>query len=418
MESVGSAYKLAKSVYGLYNTYQSARSLYGAMQRWRPRSQPPRSFPAFRRKTTSRKKYGRSFVKSGQKRKKSYGKRSYGVKRLKRTVYSMKRKLSKLPTPAPEMWLDLMKLQYHIPQGAQIYTGLGGFATSNLPAPYNFTSSPNDPMTVLACAINNGSGQTIGASKSIILRWRTEYMMTNIDNSPLEVECLCLMPKKDVPVVRSWEFADTTVSAGHVVPSSVAFTFEYWLSHAARMAMVNAGGNVLHDINTLNPNKSSVPDNSVYTNIPGIRLTDIPMFNEFFKIKSTKRRVLQPGEAYKFVKYQSTPKVCVESKWLDAGDYTAGSQTEKWGQLFLAKKGWKIYVWRFQSIPVAQAGGGTASVTLGDGWLNIVQTTNIKHTYLAMDGARYYLPGLLPTNTTEKSIFPGTSTATANAPAT
>lgn len=321
-----------------------------------------------------------------------------------------------IPTPAPYLYMDMMQLKYTIPQGSQLYTGFGGIATLAIATPYNFTSSPTDPHLLLAGPVNNiGSPTPLGKGKTVLKEWRTEYFMTNVDNSPVEVECICIRAKKDLPVVHDWlEAKNAATGAGALTVPQVKHTFEAWLSNAAT-AFGFGISNFWINLATLNPNQTSVPDNTCFTNTPGARLTDIPLFNEFFKIVSTKSRVLQPGEAYKWIKFSKRPKQIIESAWIDAFDFsTAGIQ---FGQMFLAKKGWNYYIWRMQSIPAGSQGGTSANITFGDGHLNIIQTYRYKMAYLSSDQYEYTAPKKLPTNTAEYQLFPGTSQAGPHAPA-
>lgn len=347
------------------------------------------------------------------------GKRPFN-KRRKPNLYRMQKKLNLISTPAPVLNLDWLKLQISVPQGAQIYTGFGGNATQILATPYNFTSSPEDVALMLASPFNNnGSSGPLGQERTIVKEWRTEYFFTNIDNSPVEIECIALKCKNDLPYVRDWKIAKTAATgAGALTIPTAQLTFEAWLAHAAKAGLSFIGGTTLLDLSTLNPNQTATPNNAMYPNLPGARLTDIPLFNDHFKIASTKTRVLQPGEAYKFIKYRKQPRIYKEATMIDYTDYTAESSVG-FGQLVAAKKGTVIYVWRLSSVPVSSAGGGTASVTLGSGHLNLVQTIRWRSSFCSNDQYGYVVPGtLLPTNTTEKLIFPGTSTATAAAPAT
>lgn len=331
----------------------------------------------------------------------------------------MQKKLNLMTTPAPALYMDIMKVQYTIPQGSQVYTGFGGIATQNYATPYNFTSSPEDVNLMLVGPINlNGSSGNLGQERTIINNWRTEYFFSNIDNSPVEIECIGIKCKKDLPYIRDWlEAKSAATGAGALTIPTVQLTFEAWLSHQARVSQNNIGGIALADLSTLNPNQTAVPDNKNFTNVPGARLTDIAAFNSWFKIFSRKTRILQPGEAYKFVKFSKRPKFYTESTMVDFADFTTGGGTQ-WGQLIAAKKGCKLYIFRLCSVPVAQHLGGTASVTMGKGVLNMIQTMRWKSSFLSSDTYSYSMPALLPTNTVEFSIFPGTSTAAPQAPAT
>lgn len=259
----------------------------------------------------------------------------------------------------------------------------------------------------------------------MINSWRQETHITNIDNCPVEIQMIGIRAKKDLPWMRDpYEATDLASGVGTInAPSALKSSFEYWFSQAMNSQRNQIAGTALHNMSGLNPNTSATTANTNAANIPGVRLTDCDMFNEFFKIVSTKTRVLQPGEAYKFIKFSKKPKTINESVWIDALDWNSAGATQAavtagYAIKFKAKKGHIYYVWRFQSIPVAQAAGGTATVTLGAGYLNIVQTYNYKTSFISNDYQKMVNYPPLPTTTTEKVIFPGTSTATAEAPAT
>lgn len=399
-------YNLANPFTAAYNTYRAlapaARRLFGK--------------PRTARRVVTSTPYSRSFTGGGTKRKRKSSKWKTNKRRtysLKKKVYKMSKKLAKLPTPAPVLWIDYLKLQYVVPQGTQLYTGFGGASFQTISTPFNFTSSPLDPYYLCAGPLNNnGSSGTLGTEKSILHRWSTEYFFTNIANCPIEIECICLRPKKDLPYIRSWGSASGI--------NATITSFEGWLSHAAAAQFPGLGGLALNDMNTLNPNTSLVTTNTNYTNMPGVKLTDVPLFNEYFKIVSTKKRVVQPGEAAKFVKFRKRPRVINEASLIDYLDVAGspGGGIYYYGLRNLCKKGYDIYVWKMQSIPVNSAGGGTASVTFCDGHVNLIQTVRMHTSFLAADAYKGYFPTPLPTGVTPKVIFPGTSTANPAAPAT
>lgn len=236
--------------------------------------------------------------------------------------------------------------------------------------------------------------------------------MTNIDNSPVEVQCIAIRCKQDLPYQRT--------SAAAIAPTQVNHTFEAWLSEAMlAQAPISSGGTALKVINSLNPNLTVTPDIFSYSLLPGVKLTDCKLFNRYFRIASMKTRVLQPGEAFVFKKFSKKPKVLDEQVYIDKIDYDANASVLAASMRLSARKGDIYYLWRFTSIPVAQAAGGSATVTLGDGYLNIVQVNRWRATYVANSNPAYYIPAAvaLPFTTTETSIFPGTSTKTAQAPA-
>lgn len=410
-----------KAAYDLYNSMPSS---------WKQsRRNPPKAYPFSQRSTRPRLFIRKRKTTKGS-RKRTFKKRRLSYKSgrsysLKRKVTRMSKKLSMIPTPAPTLYYDQIKLQYTVPQGAVLYTGLGGQSTQITASPPSFTSSATDPYLLLAGPINSAPSSTaVGYGKTLLKGWRQDYRMTNIDNAPVEVQCICIKAKKDVPFLRDLEQARELATASGTLGNwnKLYATFEYWLSNAMRHQYSLLAGTT-NELASLNPNYATggagASQNTNFTNMPGFKLTDCAMFNEFFKIKSTKTRVIQPGESYNFHKFSKRPRLINEPTWFDQVDFIASTSTFSYACRFLAKKGWNYYVWRFNSIPVSAAAGGTNSVTLGDGFLNIVIVNVYKTTYVSSDKYTAVVPTTpLPVGITEKLIFPGTSTATAQAPAT
>lgn len=253
--------------------------------------------------------------------------------------------------------------------------------------------------------------------------------MTNIDNCPVTVECITIKCKKDLPMLRDVYDAKELATAANTVQNPnttttllVHHTFEGWLSQAfAAQGSISSGS--WGYLNQLNPNQTNVPDNSSATLTPGFRLTDCKMFNEFFKVVRSKTRVIQPGEAVKFTKFSKKARWVKEANWCDAIDLNAFGATLanlKGGiaTKFQAKKGFCYYIWRIQSIPVSSNAGATNSVTFGKSYLDIIVTYRYSVSAVTHHQEMTFNYPVLPTSITEKVIFPGTSTATAEAPAT
>lgn len=173
-------------------------------------------------------------------------------------------------------------------------------------------------------------------------------------------------------------------------------------------------GGAFNNLTTSNPNQTTTPDNTAATNTPGFQLTDCGMFNKHFKVVGRQTRVIQPGEATTFYAGSRKPMVINEECYFSASDAGAGTA---YALKFFAWKGWSYTIWKMESIPVSAAAGGTASVTMGDAFLNIIKTYRYKTSFVSQDTYKAFAFSVLPAATTEKLIFPGTSTANTQAPA-
>lgn len=375
------------------------------------RSAPPKTFTSTSRR--SRRGSVKTRTRKFTKKRKFGKKRKYSVKKQ---LWTVKKKLRRMPLPRPVLYMDAMKLQYKVPQGSILYTGLGGFATQSLATPFNFTSSATDPSLLLSGPVNNsGSTNTLGRCRTCINSWKQATKMTNIDNSPVKVTQIILYCKSSVPAVRDLAQAKALATGAGTLsnPTAAAASFEGWLSEAMQAQYQMISG-VFTPLSTLNPNQTAGPDNLCATNVPGFELQDSGVFNKHFKVARRSTRTIQPGESTEFVFGSKRPLTINEETYWDALDTGAGTN---FGLKFLAWKGWRYQIFKMESIPVSAAAGGTASVTLGDSFLNIVSTYRYRVSFISQDGSKAYNYAALPANTSEKLIYPGTSTATAQAPA-
>jgi len=281
----------------------------------------------------------------------------------------------------------------------------------------SFTSSLLDPSILLAGPLNNtGSGNTLGKGRALILSWKQSTRMSNVDNAPIKVTQLELYCKQSVPAVLNFGQAKALATGAGTMslPTAAAASFEGWVSQAMGDQVTQIAGN-LQALASLNPNLSSGSSNSNATNIPGFELTDCKMFNAHFKIVGRTTRTIQPGQATDFIQLSKRAMTVNEELYYSFANSGSGTG---YALKFLAWKGFRYFVYKFESIPVGATGGGTADVTLGKGYLNIVQIFRYSTTYILDDTLRSFVPTtLLPVGITEKLIFPGTSTATTQAPA-
>lgn len=246
-----------------------------------------------------------------------------------------------------------------------------------------FSGSPED--IELMCKgpfTNNGSPSTLGKSKSILNSWETTYTFTNIDNDPLKIECF------GIKCINDLGYDDVSNSLANDI-----IDFVKWINDQMKESYNNFVG----------------PATAIESDQPGFKLSDLPIFLRHFRIKSHKTRLLQPGEVTTFRKFKNRPKV-----WKESDIWSITQNNPK----LLAAKGSMHYIFRLSSIPVNSAGAGPSGVTFGRIYANCIQTRHYRHGFLYGDSYNGYLTNPLPTTiATEKSIFPGTSTANNNAPA-
>jgi len=386
-----------------------------------------------RRRPTFKRKF-RSF-KGSKKRTMSRMRKRKIFKPKRSIVRKMVKQLQQLPTPLPARLLDILKISYLVPAGQHDYTGLGhvnsGFLSGGT-APFCFTSSPEDLYRVVAQIAAQFASPAIGASKYLMQRYRTKWGLTNPNNFPIKATLFELRVKRDIPAVWSWAYAaQAATGMGTVTPNLNDSTIESWIN--SQMVNQNVfdsgsayGGKNITDmidvtaVNPVAPATNNPSGGSPYyiapLTQPGVKLKDCRTFANFFKFVGIKSKVLQPGQAFNFVRNLKKPYI------IDTRDFyqyaVSGGQTYQ--QTYLAIRGQRHFMWKFESvISATTAGGSSTHLTYPAFYVNMIQEFDTSISYLnnAQAGISIYNPLATDAVGSSKVIFPGSSTAGVTAPA-
>lgn len=259
----------------------------------------------------------------------------------------------------------------------------GGSLTTKNSKPTGFCLSAQEMHWLLGSLplIDPITSFTIGRSKFVQHSWEIVTRMTNLGNCPCEMECYTLKAKKNVTVQPDQDtgMADTQTLNDMIYRSA--------------LAQYGMGASVINNMNH-----------------PAFKLTDVNRVLEFFKIVRHKRRVIQPGESLRIRKYG------IKAHTFDSSKYYNAHTSEFLNHL---PKGALVYIYRHTGIPQSQESKTATDVTLCDTALDVVHTFHTRVSILPY--SRYdavNAPGQLSTGQTIKLIFPGTSAAGTQAPAT
>lgn len=353
--------------------------------RWKPNVRNPYSTIAYPKVRTAPRltlRRSRTGVKTRTRKRTYYGKRKRNT--LKRSVWRMKKKLRLLPTLQKDLILDQVPDRWTSVQGQSQWQSGGNLTTKNT-VNTGWILSPHSMNWLLFSipSIDSISSFYRGRSKFILHSWELITRMTNLGNCPCEMECYTLKAKKKVNVLTDTDEGMSTTQ-----------TFNDFL---ARQFAAQYGTN-------------SVATPGYGPNHAGFKLTDVNRVLEYFKIVRHKRRVIQPGEALRIRKYGTRPRT------FDSAQYYNANGSDLTGHL---PKGGLAYVYRHQGIPQSQESKTATDVTLCDTALDVVHTLHVRISVVPY--SRYdavATPGQLSTGQTIKLIFPGTSAAGTQVPAT
>lgn len=330
----------------------------------------------------------RGGVKTYTKQKSKKGsKKTSGYSKIKREQYMMKKQLRQLPPAPKDIILDQVSDRWTSAQGLAQWQSSAGTVTKNAITNVDICLAPTNVNWMLSSIplVDLISSFTKGRSKYIRHEWSLDTRMTNLSNCPIELECYALKTRKRV-------MNDQDAHSG--------------------FAPGNTFSTLLGRLFYNQYNVDTVTSPSKGQSHPSFKLTDLARFNEFFKIVSCKRNVVQPGEALLIKKYSKRARM-----FDSALQYNANGGVNDLQVWF--EKGEMLYVYRQLGVPQSQESKTAADVTLCDTAMDVVH--NLRARISVLPYATYdavLAPGQLATGQTIKLIFPGTSAAGTAAPAT
>lgn len=293
------------------------------------------------------------------------------------------RKLSQIPIPAKNLWVDQFACTVMGGvTGMTVLTGLahmaGALATAAIPTTGAliplFTSSPLDLGLVLGQAFSNITfAGPPGAVKFNLHEYQHSCQIANSSNYPVKVTRYALFVKNEVPAVYAVDSTQTTASPG-------VWTFDYLVSYLAYTSLMASNTSSLStpmDLpNSISPWNSSVLGDSARMAItmPGFKLTDIPIFNHYFRFCGQRSKELLPGRSVTWRVKSKKLRVIDTSYYIDATTYAGVSPALLGSLKVLAMKGSIHYVYKFEPIAATNHATPQVSTTLAPAQCAVVQT--------------------------------------------
>lgn len=288
---------------------------------------------AFRRKRPSFK--GKAFLRKGSfsstatkrwgmfKKKRS----SFGRGGLTQQVRKITRKLRSVPTPTPTRITESVQWRTDVPTGFGLIWESGGGQLTASGTQCGLTSCPMDPVFLCLMPLNNnGSGSALGASKSVINRWRSVWEFQNPNNFPLTIEFITLKCIADLPL----EATSGTDTPGPEEKHNFGVVYQNWV-HAQ-----------------YNDAAYSISADKLLAN-PTWRLQDCVMFNRYFRVKRVITKNMSSMKTLRISKFSNRARIIDESMLFND---TASAVR------MAAMKGCLYYIWRVRPMVMGGSDGG------------------------------------------------------------
>jgi len=220
------------------------------------------------------------------------------------------------------------------------------------------------------------TGWTVGRSAAIVSSWEQKMRWNNVSNQTLRMTLYTLVARQDIPTV--WWALNLGIN------HNILDLMEQWFDEQYG---------------------SSVNSNRTLGHM-SFKLTDLAMFNRYFRISKVKSFTIQPGQQVNLRKFKRRPEYINTAKYYQAGV----------GNAVVAKKGNREYMWRLHSTTIESKDDGSASrVTPA---YNFQTSYHYRIRYLANDTYNFQPPANPVTGVTLHTIYPGTSTVGDLLPAT
>lgn len=286
----------------------------------------------------------------------------------------MRKKLNAIPTPARDTYYDSIEVQGNADEGLEPWFTMGDLTTTNGRTTGLTHSADDIKLQLQVLNANAPTGWVLGRSKAIISSWEMKYRIMNNANFPLKASLYTLKWKENLNYPPG-------ISDG----ATLTDLLDAWL---------------WNQYNVTNSGPRTV-------DFGAFKLSDVSMFNKYLKVVKIKSINLQPGQYKCFKKFKRKPTHIDTSQWYITGSspfYTS-----------MARKGSLAYMWRFHTPLLNSASSAFQTQAVPD--FSMVTYYHYRMTYLANDSYNMIIGPSPTTGLTLHTIYPGTSTAGALAPA-
>lgn len=252
----------------------------------------------------------------------------------------------------------------------------------------------------------------MGAVKFNLHEYTHTMQMGNGTNYPVKVSRYTLKCRNDIP----GQFYVDSAGDPSVLPG--IFTWDYLVAWMANQSLEasNTGtpATIMRTITGISPWKTGTAGEEAQTAItmPGFQLTDIPLFNHYFKFVGTKSKELLPGRTLRWITKSKRLRVYDTAKIIDSSFYAAGGSILS-SLRCLHLRGHPLYIYKFEPMTGTSHLTPNVSTTLAQTQVNCVQTYRYITSVSSqpthqMYGANNHLP---TTGTTVSNFVPFTGTA-------
>lgn len=346
--------------------------------------------------------------------------KSSGFRRKTPSIKKLSRRLSQIPIPAKNLWVD----QYSClikpgTQGMHVVSGLAFMAgsiantpelTSGSLSPL-FTSSPLDLGLVLGQAFQNITfAGPPGAVKFNLHHYSHTCQFTNAGNHPVKITRYALLCRRDIPSMFSITGPADATKPGY-------FTWDYIVSLMGNTQLqasnTSTTASVLGTLASINPWMASAGPNAITAvTMPGFVLNDIPQFRHYFKFKGTRHKELAQGRSVKWSVKSSKLRSIDTANFIESAQYAASGLFAS--LRLLAMKGSIHYVYKFEPMTGTTTGGGNINTTIDYCSVSNVQTYRYLTSVSSQPTHQMYgAAAALPNSVAVYNYAPFTSTAAA-----
>lgn len=244
-------------------------------------------------------------------------------------------------------------------------------------------SADNIRMKLSQAEVIKPTGWALGRSKFMVNSWEQKMKFVNISNQPLTITFYTLKTRTEIP---------------------------YDLL-ALNLSGINSLLNIIEQLYGQQYNQAPITNFNRTVNHPAFKLTDLAVFQKYFKIVKVTNIKLMPGGVKVMKKFRNKPQVINTAGLMNTGTSPTAVDTN-----IGALKGERHYLWRNNSFMVENEGDGNRS-RIAPAY-SFETTYHYRMSFLAGDeytGQIAAIPHIGDAN--YRVIYPGTSTKGALLPA-